>query len=57
MLIEAAPDTYSRPAYLGPSGWVAVNLAGEVDWEIVDSRIGRSWELAALRRLLEMGGR
>ena len=58
MLIEAAPETYSKPAYLGPSGWVAVNLAGEnVDWALVDSRIGRSWELAAPRRLLEMGGR
>jgi hypothetical protein len=58
MLIEAAPETYSRPAYLGPSGWVAVNLAGDdVDWELVDSWIGRSWELAAPRRLLEMGGR
>lgn len=58
MLIEAAPETYSRPAYLGPSGWVSVNLAGpEVDWPLVDSRIGRSWELAAPRRLLEMGGR
>jgi hypothetical protein len=58
MLIEAAPETYSRPAYLGPSGWVSVNLSGDdVDWELVDSRIGRSWELAAPRRLLEMGGR
>ncbi|MGN6154473.1 MAG: MmcQ/YjbR family DNA-binding protein [Sphingomicrobium sp.] len=58
MLIEAAPETYSRPAYLGSSGWVAVNLAGNaVDWELVDSRLARSWELAAPRRLLEMGGR
>lgn len=58
MLIETAPETYSRPAYLGPSGWVAVNLAGQdVDWELVDSRLARSWELAAPRRLLEMGGR
>jgi hypothetical protein len=57
MLIEAAPETYSRPAYLGPSGWVGVNLFGDIDWELVDSRIGRSWELAAPRRLLEMGGR
>lgn len=56
MLIEAAPDTYSRPAYLGPSGWVGLNLSGKVDWELVDSRIGRSWELAAPRRLLEIGG-
>lgn len=58
MLIEAAPDTYSRSAYLGPSGWVSIDLAGDsVDWALVDSRIARSWELAAPRRLLEMGGR
>lgn len=58
MLIDAAPDIYSRPAYLGPSGWVSVNLAGEdVDWVLVSDRIARSWELAAPRRLLEMGGR
>ena len=57
MLIEAAPDVYTRPAYLGPSGWVGVNLAGEVDWTLVEDRVARSWELAAPRRLLEAGGR
>ena len=58
MLMEAAPHTYSKPAYLGPSGWVSVNLEDDaVDWALVDSRIARSWELAAPRRLLEMGGR
>ena len=56
MLLEVNPETYSKPAYL-PT-WVSINLAGdEVDWELVDSRIARSWELAAPRRLLEMGGR
>lgn len=57
MLIETAPDTYSRPSYLGPAGWVAMNLAGEVDWALVEDRIARSWELAAPARLLEAGGR
>lgn len=58
MLIEAAPETYSRPAYLGPSGWVSINLAADsVDWDHVADRIARSWELAAPRRLLEAGGR
>ena len=57
MLIEAAPATYSRPAYLGTSGWVGVNLAGEADWPLVEDRIARSWELAAPQRLLEAGGR
>ena len=58
MLIESDPHTYSRPAYLGPSGWVAVNLAGDsVDWDHVAERITQSWELAAPRGLLEAGGR
>jgi hypothetical protein len=58
MLIEADPDTYSRPAYLGPSGWVAINLVGDsIDWRHIGDRIAKSWELSAPRRLLEMGGR
>jgi hypothetical protein len=56
MLIDADPDTYSRPAYL-PT-WVSINVAGEnVDWDHVGNRIASSWELAAPRRLLEAGGR
>lgn len=57
MLIEAAPETYRRPAYLGPSGWVSIDLSGDVDWTLVEDRIARSWELAAPRALLEAGGR
>lgn len=58
MLIEADPQTYSKPAYLGPSGWISINLVGEnVDWNHVADRIAASWELAAPRRLLEAGGR
>ena len=57
MLIDSDPATYSRPAYLGPSGWVSINLKGDVDWDHVADRIAASWELAAPRRLLEAGGR
>jgi hypothetical protein len=56
MLLEANPDTYSKPAYL--QSWVSINLAGpDVDWTHVGDRIAASWELAAPRRLLEAGGR
>ena len=56
MLLEADPDTYSKPAYL-PS-WVSICVGGEgVDWAHVSDRIAASWELAAPRRLLEAGGR
>jgi hypothetical protein len=57
MLIESDPQAYSRPAYLGASGWVAINLVGDVDWSRVEDRVAMSWELAAPRRLLEAGGR
>jgi hypothetical protein len=58
MLLETDPETYSKPAYLHPSGWISVNLAGDgVDWGHVADRIAESWELAAPRRLLEAGGR
>ena len=56
MLLEADPDTYSKPAYM-PT-WLSINLAGgRVDWGHVADRIAASWELAAPRRLLEAGGR
>ena len=56
MLLEADPETYSKPAYM-PS-WLSINIAGEnVDWGHVGDRIAASWELAAPRRLLEAGGR
>ena len=58
MLLETNPETYSKPAYLGPSGWISINLADDtVDWGHVADRIAASWELAAPRRLLEAGGR
>lgn len=52
-LIEADPQTYSWPAYIGPSGWIAVTLAGNVDWPLVEARLLTSWRLAAPRRLSE----
>ncbi|MFL0414706.1 MmcQ/YjbR family DNA-binding protein [uncultured Sphingomonas sp.] len=58
MLIEADPNCYFKPAYLGPSGWVAMRLdRPDTDWDRVSDRIATSWELVAPRRLLEMGGR
>jgi phosphoribosylglycinamide formyltransferase-1/phosphoribosylamine--glycine ligase/phosphoribosylglycinamide formyltransferase/phosphoribosylformylglycinamidine cyclo-ligase len=51
MLLEADPELFSRPAYLWPSGWIAMSLAGEPDWDHVEARLLTSWRLAAPRRL------
>jgi len=54
LLIEAAPEIYSWPAYIGPAGWIAINLAGEVDWTLVDARLKSSWRLVAPKKLAGM---
>lgn len=50
MLWEADAETFSKPAYLWPSGWVAVSLA-PADWALVEARLKSSWKLAAPKRL------
>lgn len=58
MLIEADPDFYYVPPYLGPSGWVAMRVGRpDTDWDRIGDRVAISWELVAPRRLLEAGGR
>lgn len=53
MLIEADPDFYYKPPYLGPSGWIAMRLDREAtDWDRVADRITASWAAVAPRRLL-----
>ncbi|WP_394762071.1 MmcQ/YjbR family DNA-binding protein [Phenylobacterium sp.] len=52
MLMEADPDLFTWPAYIGPSGWIAMSLAAdELDWDHVEARLLSSWRLAAPKRL------
>ncbi len=54
MLIEADPDAYYAPPYMGPSGWIAIRLdRPDTDWERVADRIAASWAMIAPRRLIE----
>ncbi len=55
MLIEADPDVYYRPAYIGHQGWVGLRLdQGEPDWDQVADRLQISWRLAAPKKLAAM---
>ena len=55
-LLEADPDLYSRPAYLWPSGWIAIDLEpADTDWAHVAERLKTSWRLSAPKRLLARG--
>jgi hypothetical protein len=44
MLIEMDPETYYRPAYLAPFGWIGMRIdLGPVDWDHVRDKIEESW--------------
>jgi len=51
LLIEAAPERFFRPPYLGHKGWVGVTLATHPDWDEVAALVQRSYGLIAPRRL------
>lgn len=50
-LIDAAPDTFFKPPYVGGRGWVGIDLTrvSEADLEF---HIHLAWELIAPKRLL-----
>ncbi|HEY1145859.1 MAG TPA: phosphoribosylglycinamide formyltransferase [Allosphingosinicella sp.] len=55
MLIEAEPELYYRPAYLGPSGWIGLRVdRGDIDWDHVAEWLLKSWRQAAPRKLADV---
>ncbi|MDO6414663.1 MmcQ/YjbR family DNA-binding protein [Sphingomonas sp. BIUV-7] len=56
MLIEADPDLYYRPAYIGHSGWIAIRTDQPgSDWGHIADRVAASWRLVAPAKLVGMG--
>jgi hypothetical protein len=54
MLIEADPDLYYRPAYIGHSGWIAIRTdVDATDWDHIADWVVTSWRLVAPTRLRE----
>ncbi|MDQ0642965.1 MmcQ/YjbR family DNA-binding protein [Microbacterium murale] len=46
------------PAYLGPSGWLGIDLDEETDWQEIAELIDASYRVTAPRRLVrELDGR
>jgi predicted DNA-binding protein (MmcQ/YjbR family) len=57
ILVEAAPERFFRPPYLGPKGWVAMRLSGAPDWAEVEAMVRRSYALVAPKRLAALAMR
>ncbi|MDB5411905.1 MAG: phosphoribosylglycinamide formyltransferase [Rubritepida sp.] len=51
LLMEADPERFFRPPYLGHKGWVGMRLDGSPDWDEVEDLVRRSFSLIAPKRL------
>ncbi len=52
LLVEAAPERFFVPAYVGPRGWVGLRVDGEVDWDEVVDLVEDSWPQIAPKRVV-----
>ncbi|MBA3676843.1 MAG: MmcQ/YjbR family DNA-binding protein [Sphingosinicella sp.] len=53
MLVEADPDRFFAPPYVGPKGWIGIRLDTDPDWDDVSDQVRRSYRLVAPRRLAD----
>jgi hypothetical protein len=51
IMVRANPDRFFVPPYVGPSGWIGVNLDGDIDWKELDMLLRDSYRLTAPKRL------
>lgn len=51
-LVEADPEVFFVPPYVGPSGWVGIRLDGPVDWGVVAGLLEEGYRTVASKRAL-----
>jgi hypothetical protein len=51
-MIDADPDLFFRPPYVGPSGWVGVVLDRDPDWGMVASLVEDAFRYVARPKLI-----
>lgn len=49
-LIEARPELYFRPPYVGSKGWIGIYLdRGPIDWDLIEVHLGDAHAVVAGR--------
>ena len=54
LMVEAAPDRFFVPPYVGPSGWIGVWLDKVADWKELDGLLRDSYRMVAPKKLLPL---
>ncbi|MBS1718653.1 MAG: MmcQ/YjbR family DNA-binding protein [Armatimonadetes bacterium] len=53
-LIQADPVMFYRPPYVGPAGWIAVNLDAVKDWDEVEGLLVEAYRLVGPKKLVAL---
>jgi hypothetical protein len=53
-LVEALPNRFFRPPYVGHRGWLGVWLDVPVDWEEIAEIVDDAYRMVAPRRLVDL---
>jgi hypothetical protein len=56
-LVDAAPEHYFVPPYVGHRGWLGVRLDRDLAWDEIAGAIEDAWLEVAPKRLVESSGR
>ena len=51
-LVEANPELFFVPPYVGPSGWLGVRLDGKVDWGVLEGLLEDGYRMVAPKRAI-----
>jgi hypothetical protein len=51
-LVDADPEVFFVPPYVGPSGWVGIRLDRKPDWGVVAGLLEEGWRTVASKRAL-----
>ena len=52
-LVDADPEIFFVPPYVGPSGWVGVRVDRDVDWKMIEGLLEEGYRLVAPKRALK----
>jgi len=51
ILVDADPERFFVPPYMGPKGWIGVRLDNDPEWGMVAAMMGEAYRLIAPKRL------
>ena len=52
LMVDAAPERFFVPPYVGPSGWIGVWLDGDIDWAELQDLLRDTWRMTAPKKLV-----